>query len=55
MGRTKLGDAISEGYLKATRTVICPYCWQTRSVENLHQTKPRVKCKPCFENRGKKK
>lgn len=46
---------INEGYLRATRTVVCPYCWTLRSVENLHQVKPRVKCKPCHEQIGKRK
>jgi hypothetical protein len=40
-------------YIRAMRTVVCPYCQRVRSTDNLHQTKPRIKCKPCFESRGK--
>jgi len=38
-------------YIRAMRTVICPYCQRVRSTDNLHQTKPRIKCKPCFEKK----
>jgi hypothetical protein len=38
-------------YIRAMRTVTCPYCMQLRSTDNLHQTKPRIKCKPCAEKR----
>lgn len=53
MARTKLAQEINEGYLKVARTVICPYCWELRAADNIHQFKPRVKCKPCYTNRKK--
>lgn len=40
------------GYYKATRNVICQYCSKIRSVENIHQIRPRIKCKSCHEKRG---
>lgn len=55
MASTKLGEEVRSGYIKATRTLTCPYCWEVRSVDNIHQTSPRVKCKPCFERRGKRR
>lgn len=35
------------GYWGAARTVICPYCNTIRSVENIVQRTPRIKCKVC--------
>jgi len=51
MGGSKISKAAKEGYYNATRTVICQYCSKIRSTENLHQIKPRIKCKDCHENR----
>ena len=50
---TRLIDEMHAGYMRVTRTVICPYCWTLRSIDNLHQVKPRVKCKPCFAGKRK--
>ena len=55
MGSTKLGEEIRAGYLKVTRTLTCPYCWEVRSIDNIHQTSPRVKCKPCYQKRRRPK
>jgi ribosomal protein S27E len=48
-GRSKLSEEASEGFLKATRTIICPGCSKIRSRENIHTFKPRIKCKHCHE------
>lgn len=45
----KLSKEASEGFLKATRTVVCPGCSKVRSVENLYQMRPRIKCLSCYE------
>lgn len=44
-----LSKEASEGFLKATRTVICPGCSKIRNVENLYQMRPRIKCLLCHE------
>lgn len=51
MSNSKLSKEASDGFLKATGTVICPYCSQIRNINNLHQVKPRIKCKPCYEKK----
>ena len=51
MSNSKLSKEASEGFLKATGTVICPYCSRIRNRNNLHQVKPRIKCKPCHEKK----
>lgn len=51
MSNCKTSKAASEGFLKATGTVICPYCSMIRNRNNLHQVKPRIKCKPCYEKK----
>lgn len=55
MASTKLGEEVRAGYIKVTRTVVCPYCWEIRSIDNIHQTSPRVKCKPCWQKRKRPK
>lgn len=38
-------------YRKAANTLICPYCMKVRARDNIHQFKPRLKCKPCVAAR----
>lgn len=48
-GGNEVSRAIKDGYLKATRTVICQSCSKIRSTENIYQIKPRIKCLHCHE------
>jgi ribosomal protein S27E len=52
MSNSKLSKEVSEGFLKAATTVICPYCSKIRNKDNLYQIKPRIKCISCHEKRG---
>jgi hypothetical protein len=51
MSNSKLSKEVSEGFLRATTTVICPYCSKIRNKDNLYQTKPRIKCISCHEKK----
>jgi ribosomal protein S27E len=49
MANSKISRATSEGFLKASTTLICPGCSKIRNRENIHMFKPRIKCKQCHE------
>lgn len=52
MSNSKLSKQVSDGFLKAATTVICPYCSKIRNRDNLYQVRPRIKCMSCHEKRG---
>ena len=46
---SEISRAAKDGYHKAAKTMLCQSCSKIRSIENIQQFTPRIKCKECVE------